>query len=67
MVQTYVQVLERDIDERRMLEFQRSGSPDGGAFKLVTDEINNVESTPKRTSTWQCVHLTDYEVEGLKV
>lgn len=73
MVKTYVEILERDLDERRKLEFEADvATEDGGVFKLLNDEMNNgivssSEQKPKKPPKWQCVYLTVYELEGLKL
>ena len=52
---------------------------DGGVFKLLNEEMNidrkmtsptsktSSTSTTTTTNKWQCVHLTVFEIEGLKM
>lgn len=63
IIKSYVDILEKDLDERRMLEFEEDN--DEGAFKLVKDEIDS--ESEKVHAKWQCVYLTVYELEGLKL
>eukprot|EP00111_Clytia_hemisphaerica_P022323 TCONS_00065612-protein len=82
LVKMYVEILERDMDERRKLEFEGDDSAneeeddEKDVFKLINDEMNKKEEdteeksqhspkSPKPTK-WQCVHLTVFELEGLK-
>lgn len=62
MIKTYVDVLERDLDERRLMEFE---ALEAGAFRVMNNEINNVKDE-KVKSNWHGVHLTLNELEGLK-
>ena len=50
---------------------------DGGVFKLLNEEMNidrkmtsptsKTSSTSTTTNKWQCVNLTVFEIEGLKI
>lgn len=68
MIKTYVEILDRDLDERRALEFE-DDTDGGGVFQLLDNEINKTTDTEDKPEQqkWQCVNLTVQEVDGLKL
>lgn len=61
VIKAYVDILERDLDERRILEFE---AEDEGFLKAVKDDA--LEDTIKVKQKWANVYLTNYELSGLK-
>ena len=61
VIKAYVDILERDLDERRILEFE---AEDENFLKAVKDDA--VEETKKAKQKWTNVYLTTYELKGLK-
>lgn len=74
IVKHYVDILDRDMDERRKLEFEgdcnEEKEEDGGVFQLLKDELDDSkteQNLKEDKQKWKCVYLTVFEIEGLKI